>query len=478
MKINNNISAVITNKHLLRTEDDLSDVMERLSSGLRINHSKDNPSGMAISNRMNAQIEGLDRATQNANDGISVIQSADGALNEVTSMLQRMRELAVQAANDTNSPTEREAIQSEMSELRDEIGRISNTTEFNTKELLDGSQDAHVYGDQVTRESVSDSVKPGTYRLNVSQAAEKAQLTGTLGTGAITADQAGTIKINGVQVQITEGMTQEQVYETVRTTAERGDVTVNRDGNNLTFTSGIKTDDYEEVLGNAFGKDAKISISIDKPGLAAYLGLNQEEEASGKDAEISLTAGDGTNDSLFTATATAKTDGNRVTITDKGGFRMDFLLDTDGADKTKSVEGEMSLEVINVGPMTLQVGANRDQNLDVRIPSVSAESLYIDQLNVTTEGGATTAINRLDEAIDRVSSIRANLGAAQNRLEKATDSLADTSENMTSAMSRIEDADMADEMTEYTKDNVLQQAATSVLAQANQIPQMALQLLQ
>ena len=150
MKINNNISAVITNKQLLGTENNLSSSMEKLSSGLKLNHASDNPSGMAISNKMKAQIRGLDQASQNASDGTSVIQIVDGALGEVTDMLQRMRELAVQAANGTNSQKEKEACQLEIASLRDEVDRISETTEFNTKSLLDGSLDARVYADKKT----------------------------------------------------------------------------------------------------------------------------------------------------------------------------------------------------------------------------------------------------------------------------------------------------------------------------------------
>ena len=154
MKINNNISAVITNKQLLRTEDSLAGAMERLSSGLRINHAADDPSGMAISGKMDIQIEALALASRNANDGISVIQTADGAMNEVTSMIQRMRELSVQAANGINSISDKQQIQAEISQLREEIDRISSSTEFNTKQLLDGSLDERVYADKVSRIAV------------------------------------------------------------------------------------------------------------------------------------------------------------------------------------------------------------------------------------------------------------------------------------------------------------------------------------
>ena len=162
MKINYNVSAAIANKNLLGIENNLAVTMERLSSGLKINHSKDNPAGMAISNKMQAQIDGLDRASENASDGISVIQIADGALNETTSILQRMRELSVQAASDaTMTPSDKAAIQKEIESLKDEVDRISTDTEYNGKRLLDGSLDTRVYTAHATRVDISDHVKAG-----------------------------------------------------------------------------------------------------------------------------------------------------------------------------------------------------------------------------------------------------------------------------------------------------------------------------
>ena len=174
MRINNNMSAVITNKQLLRTENNLTKSMERLSSGLKINHAKDNPAGMAISNKMQAQIDALDRASSNASDGTSVLQIADGALNETSAILQRMRELSVQAANGTNSLEDKQAIQDEIEALKDEVNRISKDTEYNSKSLLDGSLDTRVYTDNanVSRVNVSDYVNPGKYEIDIVKTAE------------------------------------------------------------------------------------------------------------------------------------------------------------------------------------------------------------------------------------------------------------------------------------------------------------------
>ena len=174
MKINNNISAVISNKHLLRSENALSMSMERLSSGFKINHAVDDPSGIAISNKMNAQIDGLSRSSRNASDGISVLDTADGAMGEITSMIQRMRELSVQAANDLNTQDDKKAIQLEIDSLTEEINRISSTTEFNTKSLLNGSLDNRVYGENLERMQVSDKVEEGTYKFTVKEPATRA----------------------------------------------------------------------------------------------------------------------------------------------------------------------------------------------------------------------------------------------------------------------------------------------------------------
>lgn len=500
MIINNNISAVIANKHLLRTEAGIAASTEKLSSGYKINHAYQNPSGMAISNKMRAQIKALDRATDNASDGISVIQTADGALNEVTSMLQRMRELAVQAANDTNTPQDRAQIQKEEAELRDEIDRVSSSTEFNTMQLLNGDMQTKVYADNVSRLSVSDSVDPGTYRIQVTAATKGSITASTYPTSSVSADQAGTFTINGVPVTLTEGMTADEAVEALKTAAELGDATVTKDDSGkLTVTSGIRTDDYEEVLGNAWGKNAFVSVSYDSTDTKAkkaleYFGLinassNTTTSTSDstttitsnnqKDAVVTLRSASGSTAADakgFSSSATASVDGKKVTIKDNNGFEMSFLLDD--KTQTESYSGNLEIKVTDIGKMAFHVGSNKDQVIETEIPSISAKSLYLDQVNVNSHQSASRAISLVDDAITQVSSIRSTLGAAQNRLEHTYDTNNSTSENINSAVSRIRDTDMATEMVEYTKDTVLQQAGTSVLSQANELPQMALQLLQ
>ena len=462
MKVNNNISAVITNNQLLRTEDSLAKSMERLSSGLKINHAKDNPSGMAISNKMQAQIDGLDQASRNASDGTSVLETADGALNVVTSMIQRMRELSVQAANGTNSQSEKEAIQLEIDKLKEEVNRVSSSTEFNTKALLNGSLDNRVYADNVSRIQVSEEVPSGVYEFTIDSAATQANISG----GAIPASLAhsGVVEINGSQVQLTAGMSQEEVYTALRDAAEIGEA----------YISGSATDSLD-FYSTAYGTGASLHITVSDADLAAELGLPTDTTSSGIDAKITLD-----NNSAFEKTASVKYEGNKITVTDVKGFEISLMLDA-GVDATNDPEGKngvVSLNVTDMGPMVLQIGANEGQQMRVKIPSCDTENLYIDTLDVTTVNGARRGISQLDDALSFVNKVRSALGAYTNRLETATASLNETSENMNSAISRISDVDMAIEMTEYTRLNVLSQTATSALSQANELPQMALQLLQ
>ena len=202
MQINRNMSAVIANNQLLGIEDRLSASIERLSSGLKINRASDNPAGMAISNKMKAQIDALDQAEANAADGVSVVQIADGALNEVSSILQRIRELSVQAANGINSFDDRKSMQDEVDELVKEVDRISTDTEYNTKKLLDGSSNVRVYGENGSRYQVSESVDAKVYSLNVESVATQA----TVGLAYEVPQESGILTINGVSAHINAGM--------------------------------------------------------------------------------------------------------------------------------------------------------------------------------------------------------------------------------------------------------------------------------
>jgi flagellin len=485
MKINRNMSAVMTNTQLLRTENKLTASMERLSSGYKINRAGDNPAGIAISSKMKAQIDALDQAESNAADGESALNIADGALNEVSSMLQRIRELSVQAANGTNSYSDRQSIQAEIDQLTDEVDRISADTEYNEKTLLDGSSNVRVYSKQAERLDVSANVLPDTYSLTVEKAATQGSYTLN-----ITGDApSGTITINDVTVEYTQGMNatdDNSFFEALRDAAEQAGCEAKR--NTTTGGYDIVTKGYgsAEELTIGISKSLAEEIGFDTEGAKTALQKSQElaakngteVDASADDSTYSLTCA-GTDATVkkaggFSETATVSVDGTRIKVTDVGGFSMDFMLKTD----SNKNDTEVNIEVTDIGAMTIQLGANQYQEMDVRIPEVSAKSLYLDTVDVTTTNGADKAMRTLDDAIAKVNEVRSSIGAYTNRLEYATSSLAETQEDMTSAYSNLMDTDMAAEMTEYTQQTVLEQASISVLSQANDLPQQVLSLLQ
>ncbi len=459
MKINHNIAAIKSHTRLARTNEALQDSIERLSSGYRINKAADDAAGMAISQKMRTQIRGLEQASRNASDGVSVIETAEGALNEVEDMLQRMRELCVQAANETNTAEDREQIQSEIEQLSAEIDRISEDTEFNTKKLLNGDADRQFYAStsNVKFKSVSEDVKSGQYKMEVTQVGTKAEVSGTaVGTGAVPA--SGKVTINGESVIIAAGSSLQSAFESIRDLGECVDVEVTTDtalaaGSTLTFSSL-----YE-------GSGQKVEISCDDADLANFLGIsNSTVTVYGTDAEITLNA-----DDFDTATTTVTADGNKVTILGKDGFEMKM---------TVSAAEEVELTVLDAGPITLQIGANEGQTIVVGIPRVDTETLEIADLNVRNTDGASVAIDSLDFAINKVSTVRAKLGAYENRLDHCINNLDTSNENITEALTRIDDLDMAEEMTNYSQLSILQQAGTSMLSQANQMPQTILSMLQ
>ena len=473
MKINRNMSAVRANKQLLGTENRLSKSMKRLSSGYKINSAEDNPAGMAISNKMKAQIEALDQAKSNSSDAQNVMKIADGALGEVSSMLQRIRELAVQGASDTYSENDKKALQSEIDELTKEVDRISGDTEYNTKSLLDGSSDTRVYVRQkdangnmtqvnsyITRINFSDNVASDKYELTVNSLATQA--TGSLAS-ATKPDAEGTISINGVSVAVKADMTQDEYIQALQKAATTAGTTMQVNGDSISF------------LSNEYGSDSTVNISLSS-SLKALAGAgyenaddgsgNMQLKSNGKDAVV--TGGENLSDK------TIRADGNRVYVVGNSGFSMDFLL----SDDIQATGATLVFDVTDVGAMTIQIGANQYQNMDVHIPEVSSESLYLDTVNVAVNGGADKAISTMDAAIAKLSAIRSGIGAYTNRLEYASSSLAETQEDMTTAYSGLMDTDMASEMTEYTQQNILEQAAVSVLSQANDIPQQVLSLLQ
>ncbi|WP_027356849.1 flagellin N-terminal helical domain-containing protein [Desulfofundulus thermocisternus] len=374
MRINHNISALNAYRQLYHNNNITAKSLEKLSSGLRINRAGDDAAGLAISEKMRAQIRGLDMAVKNAQDGISLIQTAEGALNETHSILQRMRELAVQAASDTNTNTDRAELQKEIEQLITEIDRIANTTEFNTKKLLNGDlKGVRVIGESVTWDERSSK----TIFANIAAA------------GTITENKTYNVKITGMS--------------------------------GSTFT--VKWSDASGATGSG---------TIGASGGTVTIGQ-----------------------AVVTFGSLATTDiGNEATFT----YRQ-------------------AITALSDQSLTFHIGANSSQTMGVAIEDMSAKALHVDNINVTNTQSAQAAISAINHAIEDVSAQRAKLGAFQNRLEHTINNLGTSSENLTAAESRIRDVDMAKEMMEFTKATILSQAATAMLAQANQQPQGVLQLL-
>jgi flagellin len=530
MIINHNIAALRANNLLSKNNKLLDESLEKLSSGLRINKAADDAAGLAISEKMRTQIAALDQASRNAYDGISVIQTAEGGLTEVESMLQRMRELSVQASNGTYSQKDNEAIQTEINQLNDEIQRLSNTMEFNTMKLLDGSIDRNAYCDnrKISIISESDTVDIGNYQLKVKQDARQAVVVGnkfalgkdvnnvpyTIGTKKISAQEAGDIVFNGQKVSVKEGDTIEGIFNKIASACDVADINVFAASDTTTNTGNISGQaGYTSIALNGdtpnpvslvfvseeYGSKEEISINCENAKLCDVLGLSTGiVKSKGVDAIVQrIPKSVAGKSSLFEDTATVTTEGNKIIISDRDDFKMELEAETGVAGTTftdtkitasnaaasasaitAGADQTVNITVMDTGIMQLQIGANAGQTMAVRIPKVNPKTLGVDRLNVLTKDGAEEAMGLLDKAINTVSSIRSKLGAYQNRLEHSIANLGTTSQNMTESLSRISDVDMAEEMANYTQKNVLSQAGTAMLAQANERPQTILSLIQ
>jgi flagellin len=419
MRIQHNIAALNSYRQLGSNNTSVSKNLEKLSSGYRINRAGDDAAGLAISEKMRAQITGLETAQKNANDGISLIQTAEGALTEVHSMLNRMVELAGQSANGTyQNEVDRENLQKEVVSLKDEINRISEGTNFNGINLLDGSMGK----------------------------------SSTELTGAGTQPTVGTV-ISKTVVTKFSGMS----------LAEGDTVSISA---GAPATNGAKANEVVVTIKKEDGSSKAIVIDLDK----------------------AVKKSDGT---ALGGGTLASGDTGVIDLTEAGLGKIEFTATNDGdaaAALATGLEGKFAgkaTAIPNTGTtgkgtgLTLQIGDTSDDfnKLTVSVKSMSAKSLGIDGVDLSTQAGAANAIKDIKTAINTVSSTRGDLGALQNRLEHTINNLGVTSENMTAAESRIRDVDMAQEMMNYTKNNILVQASQAMLAQANQLPQGVLQLL-
>ena len=453
MRINTNIAALNSYNQLKNTQNNLSKSLQRLSSGKRINGAADDAAGLAISEKMKAQTSGLAMAQRNAQDGISMIQTAEGALKESHSILQRMRELAVQSANDTNTSEDRAEIQKEVEQLKSELNRISETTEFNTKKLLDGSiaKTANSTGNfastSITGVNVNnDNLKEDTYTATVSSAVENfTELTDTTDVSAIAINGANTVDMGEYSLEATENS-----------------------GDNSQLDYVLKDENGKQIATATVAKSATtatvgnfdFTVSDTSGGTTGEGTLNF---TVGQDITMSVT--DSTGTSMGSTTVTNETSGT-VSV---GGFDFSY-----NSDLTAASDADVE---VNDNSVAFQIGANESQNTNLSINNMNTTSLSIESLDVSNQTGAENAISSLDDAIAQVSGERSKLGAVQNRLDHTINNLNTAQENLTAAESRISDVDMAKEMMSFTKSQILSQAGTAMMAQANQIPQGVLQLL-
>jgi flagellin len=485
MRINNNLMALNAHRFMSQANTKQSKSLEKLSSGLAINSAADNAAGLAISEKMRAQINGLDQAVSNAQDGISMIQTAEGALQETQNILQRMRELAVQSANDTNTEDDRAEIQKEVDQLAQEITRISENTEFNTQKLLDGtlSGKLHIGANEGQDLSISvNSMDAESLQVAGSESATFEQ-TATITAGAAGADNTGT---GGAAVNFADGTySVVEVEDYAGTTLVDAEVEggaassvthvmIDSDGNAVgtsvdgTEFHAVGAVDVGQVGDGEDGTRASVTFAntpaeatISGTDATADIEITDNELVAGTYtvADLSTNATYGSNWSVGLQDA----NGNIVALgaTDLAGTSAASAdLVTNWVDVNDTSEALMSHDAVS----SFDVGTE-----------ITVSGAGID---VSSQTSASAAITTIDAALKTVSAERANLGAVQNRLDHTINNLSTTAENMTASESRIRDVDMAKEMMEYTKLGILQQASQAMLAQANQAPQGVLQLLQ
>ena len=503
MRINHNIAALNTHRQLNSATNAQSKSMEKLASGLKINRAGDDAAGLAISEKMRGQIRGLDMASKNSQDGISMIQTAEGALNETHDILQRMRELAVQSSNDTNNANDRTEIQKEIDQLVDEIDRISETTEFNTKKLLDGSLGKSRTATAGVTEGQANLIDSSTVNI-----------TGV--TGVLTTDKVGTHEITfstGVAGEVKGTATNLNGTETL---AELGITDISGlavgDKGSETVLTGLSLSSSVADLMSAITSQTNSTAELVDGQLVVY-----RDSASTTQINIKQTTASATSATniLFGSGAAAATkestngDATKLTVTDKytdASGKVTTTVDRAGKDGANNIsyngltfvkgaaniaggdkvtvvglEAKDALSARTDGSASLQIGANENQSINIDIEDMSSSALGLvvggEKVSVKTADDASRAITKINTAIETVSAERSKLGAFQNRLEHTINNLNTSSENLTAAESRVRDVDMAKEMMTQTKNSILSQAAQAMLAQSNQLPQGVLQLL-
>ena len=503
LTINTNIASLTAQRNLTDSQGSLSTSLERLSSGLRINSAKDDAAGLAISERFTAQIRGLNQGVRNANDGISLAQTAEGALSEVTNNLQRIRELAVQSANATNSASDRATLQAEVSQLISEIDRVSSNTTFNNINLLDGSFTSQTFqvgansGETISIASIVDSRTSsiGSYTLssagtaagNVTAAANDLTagnaLTANTAAFTITTD-AGTS--NNITYNSNSSM--QEVAAAINTGAGSLGVTATATNEAFLYDFDNSSSTEDIAFDLEYGGNTSAQVSISATGVSSgdlstlIAAINGQAGTTGITASSETVTVSGTS---YTGIKLTATDGRNIGIENfnsSGGANMSLAADntgtnaqdlSDGGTDSAFKIGTLTLSSTE-GPITLANGAT-----DV-FATASAQSSFssVNTVSVATSGGATSALAVIDSALDSINTGRGTLGAYQNRFESVVTSSQVAAENLSASRSRILDADFASETAALTKAQILQQSGIAMLAQANAIPQNVLALLQ
>ena len=465
MVVQHNLTAMNSNRMLGITTGQQAKSSEKLSSGYRINRAADDAAGLSISEKMRKQIRGLDQASTNAQDGVSAVQTAEGALTEVHSMLQRMNELAVQAANGTNSADDRQAIQDEIDQLTTEIDRVAETTKFNETYLLKG-----------------DGTTIKEY-MKAHDAGLKGTMTETLEGATFTIDElksGQTVTIGGKEYTI--GSAKADITKKITDTLKNKGDSVVIDGKTYTVADATDLDNGQIAANEVATELVKLvsdSSTVEFSDGTVMKGLGKDVDGDGvSDSDSSVITADKAYELMeaellkANSIGVSNAAGDKAIVTSNGpaNGKVEFTIDKGYADVSQKLS------------FNLHVGADADMTnkITVDISAMDAAYLGVKGLNVADDTGvaATYAVDAIADAVSKVSAQRSALGAVQNRLEHTIDNLDNIVENTTAAESRIRDTDMAEEMVEYSKNNILAQAGQSMLAQANQATQGVLSLLQ
>ena len=444
--INTNVASLTAQRNLNNSAADLNTSLQRLSSGLRINSAKDDAAGLAISERFTAQIRGLDQAGRNANDGISLAQTAEGALSEVSNNLQRIREFAVKSANATNSASDRAALQAEVGELVEEIERVASETTFNGVALLDGTFQSQTFqvganaGQTISIDNINSA------RSNALGEVFEAEVDVGI-TGAVSG-----LEVNG---QAVEGDSAGSLAESIRSSVPGVELEITE----ATVTSG--------AVGAASGADRSENVTINGTALTINIADGTSAEDAANQIIDSINSGD--------LGVVASGDETGIVLTGEDGENIVISGSATAVFTDATTYGDVSIsssESVEIGGTVTNTG------LAAGVTAPTGNDGFLDTLDIGDVDGATAALATIDSALEGVSSARAELGAVQNRFESVVRSLQTTSENLSASRSRILDADFASETAALTKSQILQQAGTSILAQANSLPQNVLSLLQ